>query len=468
MSDVRALLLTDVVDSTKLSESLGDAAMAQVWAGHDRVARDLLPPWRGREIDKTDGMLLLFDTAADAIGYATQYHLALAALPLPLVARAGLHVGAVILRENSADDVARGAKPLEVDGLAKPTAARVMSLARGGQTLLTVEARDDLGQTELKLHSHGHWLVKGVAEPLELFEAGAAGTRFVAPADSDKVHRVVRVGEWWMPVKDIANNLPHQGTSFIGRETELDQVTDLLAATRLVTLLGMGGLGKTRLSLELAALQMHRFPDGVWFLDLAPLRDEALVASEAARVLDVSEEPGRPLLQSLCAHLKTRRVLIIIDNCEHLIKACAELAHALVRQAPHVRMLASSREPLHVPGERSYPILPLPLPVAQRQLRGAVAIGSGASVRRTRPGTQAHLQPAAGGAGGGRAGGATRRHPAGAGTGGGACALAAGVRHQPAPEGSLQAAHRRQPCAATAPTDAARAGRLVLRAADAR
>ncbi len=362
MSDVRALLLTDVVDSTKLSETLGDAAMAEVWAAHDRVARDLLPPWHGREIDKTDGMLLLFDAAADAVGYAFDYHRALAALPVPLVARAGLHVGAVILRENHEADVARGAKPLEVDGLAKPTAARVMSLARGGQTLMTVEARDDLGKTELKLQSHGHWLVKGVADPIELFETGGAGTRFVAPTDSDKVHRVVQVGEWWMPVKDIANNLPHQGTSFIGRELELDEVTDLLAATRLVTLLGMGGLGKTRLSLELAAQQMHRFPDGVWFLDLAPLRDEALVASEAARVLDVSEEPGRPLLQSLCAHLKTRRVLLIIDNCEHLIKACAELAHALMRQAPHVRMLASSREPLHVPGERGYPILPLPLP----------------------------------------------------------------------------------------------------------
>ena len=115
--------------------------MAAVWAAHDRVARDLLPPWRGREIDKTDGMLLLFDGAADAVRYALAYHRALAALPVPLKARAGLHVGPVILRENSADDVARGAKPLEVDGLAKPTAARVMSLARGGQTLLTPEAR---------------------------------------------------------------------------------------------------------------------------------------------------------------------------------------------------------------------------------------------------------------------------------------------------------------------------------------
>jgi predicted ATPase/class 3 adenylate cyclase len=362
MTDFRALLLTDVVDSTKLSEALGDAAMAEVWAAHDRVARDLLPACGGREIDKTDGMLLLFDSAACAVDYAHRYHQALAGMAVPLKARAGLHVGAVILRENTAEDVARGAKPLEVDGLAKPTAARVMSIARGGQTLLTAEARDDLGKTELKLQSHGHWMIKGVAEPIELFEVAAPQARFVAPPDSDKVFRVVRTGDWWMPVKDIANNLPHQGTSFVGRERELEDVKAMLGEGRMVTLLGMGGLGKTRLSLQAAAELIAQYPDGVWFLDLAALSDPALVVPEAARTLDVPDEPGRPLLQAVCAHLKAKRVLLILDNCEHLIKPSAELAHALVKACPHVRLLSSSREPLHVPGERTYPILPLPVP----------------------------------------------------------------------------------------------------------
>ncbi len=351
-----------MVDSTKLSEALGDAAMAEVWAAHDRVARDLLPRFGGREIDKTDGMLLLFDTAAQAVDYAQCYHQALAGMAVPLRARAGLHVGPVILRENPADDVARGAKPLEVDGLAKPTAARVMSIARGGQTLLTSEAREDLGKTLLKLQSHGHWLVKGVADPIELFEVGEAETRFIAPPDSDKVFRVVRSGDWWMPVKDIANNLPHQGTSFIGRERELEDVKTMLGETRLVTLLGMGGLGKTRLSLQAAAEVMAQYPDGVWFLDLASLSDPALVVPEAARTLGVPEEPGRPPLQALCAHLKAKRVLLILDNCEHLIKPSADLAHALIKACPQVRLLSSSREPLHVPGEHTYPILPLPVP----------------------------------------------------------------------------------------------------------
>ena len=361
-----ALLLTDVVDSTKLSERLGDQAMADVWAAHDRVARDLLPPWRGREIDKTDGMLLLFEQPEDALRYALAYHRALARLAVPLLARAGLHVGPVILRENAADDVARGAKPLEVDGMAKPTAARVMSLARGGQTLLTPEAHQALASwlpsSALHSRSHGHWVLKGVATPLELFEVGDDPASFAPPPDGEKVYRVVQLAGRWLPVRRIANNLPEQLSSFIGRERELAEMKALLGSTRLLTLLGMGGLGKTRLGLQAAAELMAEYPDGVWFLDLAPLRDGALVLAEAAQALGLREEPGRPLLQTVCTHLKGRRVLLILDNCEHLLKPTALLAHAILKAAPQVAFIASSREALRVPGERCYPIMPLPVP----------------------------------------------------------------------------------------------------------
>ena len=362
MSEFRALLLTDVVGSTALSESVGDAVMAQVWGAHDRVARDLLRSHGGLEIDKTDGMLLLFDAVADAVKYAQAYHRALEALPVPLKARAGLHVGPVILRENSAADIARGAKPIEVDGLAKPTAARVMSLANGGQTLMTADGVRALGETRLQIHSHGHWVVKGLSAPIELFEVGDANTVFAVPPDGDKVYRVVRSGERWMPVQQIPNNLPQQVTSFIGRERELDDIKAHLSTSRLLTLLGMGGLGKTRLSLQVAAEVMAEYPDGAWFIDLAPIRDPSLVTSEAAQVLGVREEPDRPLLQTLCNHLKSHRALIVLDSCEHLMKPSALLAHAVLRAAPGVRVLAASREPLHVPGEQAFSILPLPIP----------------------------------------------------------------------------------------------------------
>ncbi len=363
--ETRALLLTDVVNSTQLSEALGDAAMAEVWAEHDRAARDLLPQHSGLEIDKTDGMLLLFEKTADAVAYAMAYHRALAALTVPLQARAGLHVGAVILRENSAEDVARGAKPLEVDGLAKPMAARVMSLAQGGQTLLTEQARYQTQSAladDLKVQSHGHWLLKGIADPIELFEVGALTASFKLPPDSDKVHRVVQSHAGWVAVQEIANNLPQQTTSFIGREREQAEVKDLLRGARLLTLLGMGGLGKTRLSLQVASEVMTDFPDGIWFIDLAPIRDDALVVSEVAQVLGVREEPDRSLLHSVSAHLKPRRSMLIFDNCEHLIQSAADLANALLRAAPHLRVMASSREALRVPGEQAYPVHPLPVP----------------------------------------------------------------------------------------------------------
>lgn len=369
---LHALLLTDVVDSTLLSQQLGDAAMAEVWATHDRLARDLLPRWGGREIDKTDGMLLLFDRAADAAHYALAYHQALAGMQPPLAARAGLHLGPVLLRANPPEDVARGAKPLEVDGLAKPTAARVMALARGGQTLASAEAHAQLvadgllddSTTGLAARSHGHWVLKGVGEPVELFELGAPGPGFQAPDDGDKAFRVVRQGGRWLPVRQIANNLPPQLTSFVGRARELAELKALLGHQRLLTLLGMGGLGKTRLSLQLAAEQMAQYPDGVWFIDLAPLRDGALVVSLAAQALGVRDEPGRPLLQSLCAQLQGQRVLLILDNCEHLLQPVARLAHALLQAAPQLVIVASSREPLRLPGERTVPILPLAVPGA--------------------------------------------------------------------------------------------------------
>src|SRR5437867_2596747 len=174
MSEVRALLLTVVVDSRQLSGLLGEAELAALWAAHDRHARDLLPARRGREIDKTDGMLLLFEAAADAVAYAMAYQRALAALNPPLKARAGVHVGPVILRENSPSDVARGAKPLEVEGTAKAVAARVMAIANGGQTLLSADARNALGGITQRVESHGHWRMKGIAEPIEVFEVGEA------------------------------------------------------------------------------------------------------------------------------------------------------------------------------------------------------------------------------------------------------------------------------------------------------
>ncbi|HEY5310536.1 MAG TPA: NB-ARC domain-containing protein, partial [Casimicrobiaceae bacterium] len=158
------------------------------------------------------------------------------------------------------------------------------------------------------------------------------------------------------------NNLPPQVTSFVGRERELAEAKALLGNTRILTLLGMGGLGKTRLSLQIGADVLEKYPDGVWFVDLAPIKDGSLVPNVTAQVLGVREESGKPMLQTLCAYVKEHKLLLIIDNCEHLMNACAELANALLRSAPDVRMLATSREALHINGEQTYPVHPLRVP----------------------------------------------------------------------------------------------------------
>ena len=161
------------------------------------------------------------------------------------------------------------------------------------------------------------------------------------------------------------HTLPTRLTSFVGREGALAEVGRLLSAARLVTLVGAPGLGKTRLALELGARPSAQYPDGVAFVELAPLADPALVPGAVAAALGVDEQPGRPLVETLADHLGTARPLLILDNCERLVAACAELAARLLRAAPGLRALATSREPLGIAGEHLWTMPPLELPASE-------------------------------------------------------------------------------------------------------
>jgi predicted ATPase/DNA-binding XRE family transcriptional regulator len=164
--------------------------------------------------------------------------------------------------------------------------------------------------------------------------------------------------------KPFPHNLPMQLTSFIGRERELDEVKHLLLNTRLLTLTGPGGTGKTRLALHLAAdlLAVKQFANGVWLVEFAPLTDPTLVAQTIASTLGVREQPGRSLLDALTDYVRAKSMLLILDNCEHLIQSCAQLADSLLRAAPRLKILATSREALGITGETIYRVPSLPLP----------------------------------------------------------------------------------------------------------
>ena len=162
------------------------------------------------------------------------------------------------------------------------------------------------------------------------------------------------------------NNLPLDLSSFVGREKELAEVRRLMEEARLLTLTGTGGCGKTRLALAVAGELAEEFEDGVWFVELASLSDPSLVPQAVASVLGAREQPGRSLTETLSDHLRVRKLLLVLDNCEHLIVSCAALAEVLLRSCPELRILATSREALGIVGEFTWPVPPLSLPDLRR------------------------------------------------------------------------------------------------------
>jgi len=166
----------------------------------------------------------------------------------------------------------------------------------------------------------------------------------------------------------LSNNLEQQLTSFIGREKELEEVKRLVTSGRLTTLLGTGGIGKTRLALQVAADLIEQFPDGVWMVELASLSDAALIPTAVAAALSVREEAGEDLTATLHDFVRGRNALLVFDNCEHLIKGCARFVDTLLRRCPEMRVLATSREGLGVPGETLYRVPSLRMPAETQRL----------------------------------------------------------------------------------------------------
>jgi predicted ATPase/class 3 adenylate cyclase len=351
-SAVTTFLFTDIEGSTQLWEREPER-MEPALALHDVFARTAVEEHRGTVVKMTgDGMCAAFDDPLDAIVATLRFQQALAdpaaTHGVALRVRCGLHAGIVERRDN------------DFFGTVVNRAARIMAAAHGGQVLLS-QAVAMLVRERLPA---------GVT----LRELGVVRLRDLA--SPERVHQVVHpeLRQDFPALRSLTttpNNLPHQVTSFIGRERELAEARRWLKKTRLLTLLGVGGLGKTRLSLQVAADVMDDYPDGVWLVELAPLADARLVPQAVASVLGVKEEAGRPVQEALLKAVKDRRLLLILDNCEHLLQACAEMGGQLLQAAPNLRILASSREPLHVAGETTYPLPALAVPDLHQQITPA-------------------------------------------------------------------------------------------------
>jgi predicted ATPase/class 3 adenylate cyclase len=352
-SDLRTgavtLLFTDIEGSTRLWEQQPEK-MRQALACHDALTRQAVEANRGTVVKMVgDGAHAAFEEPLDALVATVQLQQALAdphaTNDVGLRVRCGLHTGVVEQRDN------------DYFGSAVNRAARIMRVAHGGQMLLSrataasVEERLPAG---VSLRDLGSVRLRDLGSPERVYQIVHPELRQEFPA--------------LRSLEATPNNLPQQVTTFIGRDRELAAVKELLANRRLLTLLGTGGLGKTRLSLQVAAEVLEDYPDGVWLVELAALTDARLVPQAVASVLGVKEEAGRPVLEALLKCVQDRRLLLILDNCEHLVQACAELVERLLRAGAGVKVLASSREALHASGETTYPVPSLTQPDAREEV----------------------------------------------------------------------------------------------------
>ena len=356
-------LFTDIEGSTSLWEQ-HPKAMRAALVRHDNLIEELVQGNSGvlvRPRGEGDSRFAVFTRASDSVAASCAIGQAFLiepwAIPNPLRVRIGLHTGEADLRDG------------DYYGSAVNRCARLRALAHGGQIVLSSVTiglvRDGLPE-KIGLRDLGEHRLKDLQHPERVFQL----THPDLPADFPTLKSL----------DSLPNNLPLQLTSFIGREDEIKEVKELLTTTRLLTLTGSGGCGKTRLGLQALADLVDEFPDGVWVVELAGLADPALVVQETASALGLREESdplttGTPptggptptggngsLLTRLGEYLETKGMLLMVDNCEHVIEASATLVDTILRSCPNLRILAASREALGIAGETTYRVPSLSLP----------------------------------------------------------------------------------------------------------
>ncbi len=335
-------LFTDLEGSTGLWEEHPDA-MRGALARHDEMLRDAIQGHGGYVVKTTgDGFHAAFVTASDAVDAAIDAQLALGAESWsetgPLRVRMGVHTGAAEVRDG------------DYYGTALNRAARLMSVGHGGQVLVSGATSELMRGSGVELVDLGSHHLRDLGEPERVFQVihSGLGAEFPALRSLDA----------------FSTNLPLQVTTFVGRDDDVADVIEALSQSRVVTLIGVGGVGKTRLAVQTAADVLPRYRDGVWLSELGPLSDPSQVPDALADALGVQQRPGQSIAESLVAALRSKELLVVLDNCEHLLDAAARLVAAIVGSCPGVTVLATGREGLGVRGERMMMVRSLPLPGA--------------------------------------------------------------------------------------------------------
>lgn len=330
-------LFTDIEGSTRILRDLGDR-YDELLDQHHRLLRDVWTRHRGVEVQtEGDAFFVAFERASDALSAAIDGQRALAAAAWPgdlvLQVRMGLHTGY--------------ARPVEGDyrALAVHQAARIVDAANGGQVLATSEVVALHAGTEATLELLGRYRIRDFDEPIELYRVSAPDL------DGDERQPRARPAD--------SHNLVRPTTSMVNRVIEQAELAEMALPGSLVTVLGPGGAGKTRLSIEVAIATVDRWPDGVWFVNLAPLTSAEVVPMAIADAVNAPSVPGNDARADLIGHLAGRSMLIVLDNCEHLIDAAARTVHELLRGCPGLGVIATSRVPLGLIGETLYRLEPL-------------------------------------------------------------------------------------------------------------
>jgi len=346
------MLFSDIEGSTALLNDLGDR-YGEALSAQRALLRSAFSSFGGQEMGtEGDSFFVVFESALDAVGCCVAAQRALAAHDWPggvaVRVRMGMHSGEPARHEDG------------YIGLDVHRAARIAATAHGGQVVLSDATRMLVASrlpAGVSVRDLGFHRLKDIQAPERIYQLAAAGLREQFPPLKSLGRPVATVG-----VTGGVHGFPAALTSFVGRSVELGKVADLLARYRMVTVTGPGGMGKTRLAGEVARGVAGRFADGVWLAELAGLADPDQVPPAVATALGLQHNGSGPVIEALAEVLAARQVLLVLDNCEHLIDAVARLCATLLPAADDMRILATSREPAGVAGEARYRLQPLALP----------------------------------------------------------------------------------------------------------